>query len=183
MVNRAVAVVSALSLVGCFSPALTRVDRNIRFDRTSADAIVVFGFHGKFDVWLSAGIDDGVNWACGTGRPRIWRIRPENGFIVARLPPRTGKNKYAIRQIGDPMIAVYGPTANAPVWVFNAEPGKVTYVGAVRVVWSGHLPAVVEDSEVTAEEADEFVTRSFPNIPDHAVSRPMTWIYMSMGCG
>ena len=36
---------------------------------------------------------------------------------------------------------------------------------------------------VPVVSADEFVTRSFPNIPDHAVSRPMTWIYMSMGCG
>jgi hypothetical protein len=189
VVNRRGAVIVfafALSMSACHGPPLTRVDRTVRFDRTSADAIVVFGFREKADVWLAGGIDDGVNWACGTGEggsgQQIWHLRSENGFVVARLPPRTGKYKYAIRWIGDGVISRYRTLANGPVWVFNAEPGKVSYVGAVRIVWTEGTPAIVEDNAVTEKDADEFVTRTFPNVPEHVVSRPMSWIYMGMNC-
>jgi len=178
----AILALAAQASLGCHFPPLTAIDHNVQFGAASPDAIVVFGFSARLSVWLTPGIDDGVNWACGGGRVgEVWRVAPERGFVVARLPARTGKQKYAIRKLGND-IEEFAPAANQPVWVFNAEPGKVMYVGSLRVEWSNGRPALLEDASVSATDADEFVTRTFPNIRDHVVERRMDWIYLGMNC-
>ena len=189
----------ALSVGGCFRPLLpapppVKIDPNARFDSTSRDAIVVFGFYGQFNIQIIDGVDDGVNWLCGAGPGLIWRVRADNGFVAVRLPARTGKNKYAIGRI-DAVggLAHAGPQTRwltwdfnshpaRPIWVFNAEPGKVNYVGTLRVTWAGDAPQIDEDTEVTPQQADDFVTQTFPNIRDHVVTRPMQWIYTGLDC-
>jgi hypothetical protein len=184
---RAVLFAAAIALAsssGCVVPALRTVDHNVRFDRTSPDAIVVFGFSAKLNVWLFEGVDDGVNWHCVRGAVNARRFRPEDGFVVASLRARTGKEKYAIGALGTDMnIEVHAVRENSGVWVFNAAPGKVTYVGALRVAWSGGRPSILDDASVTASHADDFVTRTFPNITDHVVTGRMEEIYMDNdGC-
>ena len=34
----------------------------------------------------------------------------------------------------------------------------------------------------SASDADDFMTRTFPNIRDHLVERRMDWIYLGMNC-
>ena len=189
----------ALSVCGCWrtflpAPPPVKIDSNTRFDSTSRDAIVVFGFHGQFNVQIIDGVDDGVNWVCSAGPGLIYRVRADNGFVAVRLPARTGKNKYAIGRLDavgglantGPQTRWFTASFNSqpakPIWVFNAEPGKVNYVGTLGVTWAGDTPQMEEDSAVTPQQADDFVTQTFPNIRDHVVTRPMQWIYTGLDC-
>jgi hypothetical protein len=174
----------AVATGGCLIPVLHTVDHNTQFNATSPDAVVVFGFSARLNVWIYKGVDDGVNLHCNQAPADVRRARPEEGFIVMRLPARTGKEKYAIGAVGTDMnIESYPVHANSHVWVFNAEPGKVTYLGALRVAWSDGEPSILADGSVKASDADDFVTRTFSNIPSHVVSGRMESIYMDMeGC-
>ena len=174
----------AFAGAGCHMPMLSTVDRNIRFGASSPDALVVFGFPAGANAWLRPGVDDGVNWHCQPGLTGVQRVRTENGFIVAKLSPRTGKQKYAIAGVAsDSTFGQYRPGPNSGILVFNAEPGKVTYLGTLRGVRSGGVPALVQDPSVPLSVADDFVTRTFPNIRDHVVPGRMDWVYTGTdGC-
>jgi len=175
MIKRAVAfvVVAWASFVGGCATSTT-TDHGTRFDGKSPDAMVVLGFSARLPVWIAPGVDDGMNWhPCG-GETYAYRIRPEEGFVVARLPAMRGKQKYGITAIGN-LLDAYGPSG--AVSVFNAEPGKVTYLGALRVVWSGSGGVVMEDPAIKESDADDFVTRTFPNIPVHVVPGRMEVAY------
>lgn len=170
-----------------FGPGVTKTDHNLRFDSKSTDAMVVFGFSSKRSVWLAPGVDDGVSWHCI--RPsKITRIEPDGGFIVARLPARIGKETYAIvATSSDHNVEVQGPVANESVWVFTAEPGKVSYLGGLRLgPWSDRGPSILADETYKQSEADDFLTQTFPNVPIHVTTGRMDAAYMgtdaSNGC-
>ena len=50
------------------------------------------------------------------------------------------------------------------------------------MTWAGDTPQMEEDTAVTPQQADDFVTQTFPNIRDHVVTRPMQWIYTGLDC-
>ena len=161
-------------------PSLTVTDHNLRFDGKSTDAMVIFGFASPRSVWLAPGIDDGVNWHCGRGG--VVRLKAEGGFIVARLPARVGKTKYAIVATSLEMEGGQGPSANGPIWMFDAEPGKVAYLGGFRLgPWSDDGPSIVPDERFKQSEADDFLTSAFPNVPIHVTTGQMNAGYVSAG--
>lgn len=177
---------ATLACGGCVAPVLTTVDRNLRFDTRSRDAIVVFGFSAKLNVWLSPGVDDGVNWRCDRGKINVTRLRPDDGFVVARLPPRLGRETYGISALGTDMnLEVHPRRANEAVWAFNAEPGKVTYPGALGVAWEDGRPSIVIDSSVKQSDADDYITRTFPNVPVHVAPGRFQAMYLAfdLSCG
>jgi hypothetical protein len=63
-----------------------------------------------------------------------------------------------------------------------ARENGINYVGALRVARVDNVPQIAEDRDVTPQQADDFVTQTFPNISDHVVSRPMESIYTGMDC-
>ena len=165
-------------------PALITTDHNLRFDSKSQDDLVVLGWSSPGSVWFYPGFDDGMNWHCTRGTANARRLQPEGGFIVARLPARTGKATYAIGMVSSSgNVQVQGPLPNGPVWVFNAEPGKVSYLGALRV---DHLsdrgPVILADERFKQSEADDFVTQTFPNIPIHVTTGQLDSAYMFDSC-
>jgi hypothetical protein len=163
----AVAVVITL-VAGC-GPGLYTIDRGVHFDRTSPDAVVVFGFSTRLNVWIVEGNSGTMDWSCSHPindvlARGVWRVRPENGFAVARLPARTGKQSYGIVAVGtDNNLAVYAAKMNTNVWVFHAKPGQVNYLGALRVAsLSDDGPKIVTDDSVTEEEAEHFMDQAYP---------------------
>jgi len=159
---------------------VTKIDHKQQFDSKSTDSIVVFGWSSPGSVWLYPGVDDGVNLHCLGGVANARRFEPEAGFIVARLPARTGKAKWAIGTISSASRQVQGPLANQEVWVFNAEPGKVSYLGALRVHhWSDDGPSIIPDDRFNQGEADDFVKQTLPNIQIHVTPGKLFAIYMS----
>ena len=159
-------------------PRVTAIDHTLRFDSTSTDAIVVFGFSSVRTVWIRPGAGDGAHWYCSL-KSTITRLKPEAGFIVARLPAKTTYAIVATSLDLDPGERAEGPLQNEAVWVFSAEPGKVTYLGGLRLgPWSDHAPSILRDERFKQSEADDFLTSAFPNVPIHVTEGRMDPVYL-----
>ena len=131
-----------------------------RPDRSRPAAVVVFAAPPRSTVWLYQGVDDGTGWTC-EGAGESVHVASEGGFVVAKLPARTGKEKYAIGEIA---IANGGerrlrPGANAKMPTFNAVPGKVTLVGGVKVLDVGEGLSLLPDPSVTRARAAQVLAR------------------------
>jgi len=156
------AAVAALPLLllsaGCASSEFRKAPA--RADKARPAAVVVFAAPPRSTVWLYQGVDDGTGWTC-EGAGESVHVSSEGGFVVAKLPARTGKEKYAIGEIaiangGDRRLR---PGANAKVPTFNAVPGKVTLVGGVKVLDVGEGLSLLPDPSVSRARAAQVLAR------------------------
>src|SRR6185503_227548 len=124
-------------------------------------AVVVFAAPPRSTVWLYQGVDDGDGWTCEGAAGETVQVASESGFVVAKLPARTGKEKYAIGEIAlaDGSDRRLRPGASAKVPVFNAVPGKVTVVGGVKVLAVGEGLSLLPDPSVTRARAARHLAR------------------------
>ena len=164
-----------------------------RADRARGEAVVVFAAPPRSKVWLYQGVDDGEGWTCEGAAGQSVQVASEAGFVVAKLPARTGKEKYAIGEIAiaDGSDRRLRPGANAKVPVFNAVPGKVTLVGGVKVLDVGEGLSLLPDPSVTRARAARYLARkdrraSAPSAKAKAskvdkVSK-MSWVAMPSSC-
>ena len=161
---------------GCYHGPVRTTDRDVSFDATSGDALVVFALTPNMVVTLTAGTDDGVSWHCERGQ--TVRVRPQDGFVVARLRPRTGKHRYAIRMLSTDASGLTAWHTPAQLLAFDAPPGQVTYLGAWRVEFpGGTLPEIVADPDVTYPQAEAFMAANFANVRAPVVTSRMDWLY------
>jgi len=154
--------------------------------RDRAEAIVVFAAPPRAKVWLYQGVDDGTGWTCeGTGE--TVQVASEGGFVVAKLPPRMGKEKYAIGEIavGGGSERRLRPGPNAKVPVFNAVPGKVTVVGGVKVLDVGEGLSLLPDPSATRARAARVLAhkdrRMSASVAKGNVAK-MSWVAMPDSC-
>ena len=122
---------------------------------------MVFAAPPRSTLWLYQGVDDGVGWTCDGAAGQTVQVSSEAGFVMAKLPARTGKEKYAIGEIemADGSDRHLRSGANAKVPVFNAVPGKVTLVGGVKVLDVGEGLSLLPDPSVTRARAVRFLAR------------------------
>jgi hypothetical protein len=135
-----------------------------RADRARPAAVVVFAAPPRSTVWLYQGVDDGAGWTCEGPVEAVQvasHVASKDGFVVARLPPRTGREKYAIAEIAmaDGSDRRLRSGANAKVPAFNAIPGKVTLVGGVKVLDVGEGLSLLPDPSATRARAARFLAR------------------------
>jgi hypothetical protein len=106
---------------------------------------------------------------------------------VAKLPARTGREKYAIAEvaIADGSDRRLRLGANAKVPVFNAVPGKVTMVGGVKVLAVGDGLSLLPDPSATRARAARFLAgkdrRMSASVAKGKVGR-MSWVAMPDSC-
>jgi hypothetical protein len=150
---------------GCASADFQKASA-ARADRARASAVVVIAAPPRSTLWLYRGVDDGTGWMCEGGAGEIVQVSSEGGFVVAKLPPRTGREKYAIGEvaIADGSDRRLRPGANAKVPVFNAVPGKVTLVGGVKVLDVGEGLSLLPDPSATPARAARFLARKDPQV-------------------
>ena len=178
---------SALALValaaGCATTDVQKAARS-RADRARPDAIVVFAAPPRSTVWLYQGVDDGVGWTCEGAAGQVVQVSSEAGFVMARLPPRTGKEKYAIGEIAmaNGPDRHLRPGANAKVPVFNAVSGKVTLVGGVKVLDVGEGLSLLPDPSATRARAVRFVARKDRRMSASIANGTMSWVAMPDSC-
>ena len=147
---------------------------------------MVFAAPPRSTLWLYQGVDDGVGWTC-EGAGQSVQVSSKGGFVVVRLPPRTGKEKYAIGEIAmaDGPDRHLRPGANAKVPVFNAVPGKVTLVGGVKVLDVGEGLSLLPDPSATRARAARFLARKdrrmSASVANGTVSK-MSWVAMPDSC-
>jgi hypothetical protein len=155
-------------------------------DRARPEAIVVFAAPPRAKVWLYQGVDDGTGWTC-EGAGDTVQVASERGFVVAKLPARTGKEKYAIGEIAiaDGSDRRLRPGANAKVPVFNAVPGKVTVVGGVKVLDVGEGLSLLPDPSATRARAARVLAhkdrRMSASVAKGNVAK-MSWVAMPDSC-
>jgi len=151
-------------------------------------AVVVFAAPAHSKVWLYEGVDDGVGWTC-EGAQTV-EVSSEGGFVVAKLPARTGNEKYAIGEIAiaDGSERRLRPGANAKVPTFNAVPGKVTLVGGVKVLDVGEGLSLLPDPSVTRARAARVLARKDRRISSLLAKgkvgkvEKMSWVAMPDSC-
>jgi hypothetical protein len=156
----------------------------------AGQAVVVFAAPPRSTLWLYKGVDDGVGWTCEGGPGETVQVSSQGGFVVATLPPRTGREKYAIGEIqiadGSDRRLRSGETAKVPV--FNAVPGKVTLVGGVKVLDVGEGLSLLPDPSVTRARAAHVLARKDRRISaalakgDGADVGKMSWVAMPDSC-
>jgi len=157
-------------------------------DKARATAVVVFAAPPRSTVWLYRGVDDGTGWTCEGGAGEFPQVASESGFVVAKLPPRVGREKYAIAEIAlaDGSDRRLRPGANAKVPSFNAIPGKVTVVGGVKVLEVGYGLSLLPDPSVTRARAVRFLARKDRRMSASLAKRDSTskmiWVAMSDSC-
>jgi hypothetical protein len=177
----------ALAL-GCATSGTKRA-APVHADRGRAVATVVFAAPPRSTVWLYQGVDDGAGWTC-EGAGEMVQVASEGGFVVAKLPARTGKEKYAIGEI----TIADGPDrrlrsgANAKVPVFNAVPGKVTHVGGVKVLDVGEGLSLLPDPSATRARAARVLARKDRRLAATLAkgktvkAEKMSWVAMPDSC-
>jgi hypothetical protein len=158
-----------------------------RADKGRMTAVVVFAAPPRSKVWLYQGVDDGAGWTCEGEAGQTVQVASEGGFVVAKLPARTGKEKYAIGEIAiaDGSDRRLRPGANAKVPVFNAVPGKVTLVGGVKVLDVGEGLSLLPDPSATRARAARTLARKdrrmAATVAKGKVGR-MNWVAMPDSC-
>lgn len=160
---------------------VTIVDRNVRYDQTSGDALVVFGLTPNMVVTLVEGSDDGVSWHCEVSQ--LVRVRPQEGFVVARLRPRTGKRRYAIAAFSTDASGLTTWKMTGQILAFDAVPNQVTYVGALRVEFEGgEIRDIMSDRDITYLHAEAFMAGKFANVSAPLVKGQMDWLHLDRSC-
>jgi len=129
--------------------------------------VVVFAAPPGSKVWLYQGVDDGTGWTCEGEAGGTVQVASKAGFVVANLPARTGREKYAIGEIAlaDGSDRRLRPGATAKVPVFNAVPGKVTVVGGVKVLEVGEGLSLLPDPSATRARAARYLARKDRRTP------------------
>jgi hypothetical protein len=179
------AVLSLLALAGGCATANARKPAAAHAAKARPAAVVVFAAPAHAKVWLYEGVDDGVGWTC-EGAQTV-EVSSEGGFVVAKLPARTGNEKYAIGEIAiaDGSERRLRPGANAKVPTFNAVPGKVTLVGGVKVLDVGEGLSLLPDPSVTRARAVRVLARKDRRVSS-SVARAkvgkMSWVEMPDSC-
>jgi len=171
---------------GCASSDIRKV-APARADKGRSTAVVVFAAPPRSKVWLYQGVDDGTGWTCEGEAGQTVQVASEGGFVVAKLPARTGKEKYAIGEIAiaDGSDRRLRPGANTKVPVFNAVPGKVTLVGGVKVLDVGEGLSLLPDPSATRARAARTLARKDRRMSG-AVAKAkvgrMNWVAMPDSC-
>lgn len=160
------------------------------------EAVVIFAAPPRSTLWLYQGVDDGAGWTCDGAAGQPLQVTSEAGFVMAKLPARTGKETYAIGAIdmanGSDHHLRSGPNARVPV--FNAVPGKVTLVGGVKVLDVGEGVSLLPDPSVTRARAARFLAgknrrenrrangRANGRMSASVANGKMSWVAMPDSC-
>jgi len=114
----------------------------------------------------------------------IANVWSEDGFIVLKLPARSGNQVYSITQIlptgigGDSFV----PSNGSLVPAFEAEGGTVTFVGAIRITGDANSRGIYPDPSVTFEEAKQILATKFPGLSGEIKAKPLAMKTVTKGC-
>jgi hypothetical protein len=161
---------------------LSDLDGNATFDKATDESIVVFGVSKIYSMTFQSGIDNGVSWH--RDRPAFSAtVTASDGFVVARLKPRSGNRRYAIAR------AAFEPGATdcytfphtSTQLTFDAPAGQVTYLGALTVEYKtegGSNAAVLRaDPSISKQQAIAYLARRYPGIKGEVVTGRTEWGY------
>jgi hypothetical protein len=150
------------SLSGCIT--MSNLPRTEAGPTSSDETIVVLGVQPRYRVALSKGTANGESWSLDQLSLATTNSFPENGYIVVKVPSRTGSDTYGISQILPEgiggFVPRYVPCNGQGIITFDAPAGKVVYVGDIEYARDGDKLRYIYSSN--PEQARRFVAEQYP---------------------
>jgi hypothetical protein len=122
----------AALLSGCAN--MSGLDPRSDYANFGNDSIIVMGVSSQTQIQVFEGERENGKWRRKLLNAEL-AVYPQDGYIVARLPARTGKENYGIGAVlaEGPGGGLVTPCRGAHTPTFDAPGGKVVYVGDFRM--------------------------------------------------
>jgi hypothetical protein len=153
----------ALPLAGCIS--FSGLDPKSNYSNIGEETIVVLGVSPRYRVHIFKGERVGQKWKRDPIMARL-NTFPEEGYIVAKLPARTGDENYGVGGILPEGLGgkLFAPCRGQKTMIFSASRGKVVYVGDIKFVNDGSK--VRYETSSNFEAARSHLSTYYPLLAD-----------------
>ena len=140
-----------------------------------SDTIIVIGISPKYRVHINEGIQSKGHWKIGKLALNAW---PENGYIVAKVPPKGPGEKYGLTMILPEGIGAFTPSYTAcngtETFTFEAPEGATSYVGHITFrLANGSMQLLLQYKLIDAKKA---LQGNFPGIAEKLVAAPGSFL-------
>jgi hypothetical protein len=117
-------------------------------------SVIVLGVHPRYRVQVFEGDNDGDKWLRNPMMTTL-NVHPEDGYIVAKVRPRSGGKNYGVGGILPEGIGgdLFFPCAGRKTVTFEAPEGKVVYVGNINYERNGKGVSFEVSSDISAARA------------------------------
>jgi hypothetical protein len=166
--GRTLALPAVLLLASCIS--FSGLDPKSNYAEIGRDSIIVLGVSPRYRVHIFEGERVGEKWNRDEVMVKL-NVYPENGYIVAKLSPRSGRLNYGIGGILPEGIGgqLFHPCQGRRTMTFDAPEGKVVYVGDVTFVHSDKAVRYEASSNFAA--AREHLRSHYPVLADRLIDQ------------
>jgi hypothetical protein len=158
-------VVSTLLISGCVS--FSGLDPPSNYSNFGEESVIVLGISPRFRVHIFDGEKTGDKWIRDVIIVKL-NVFPEDGYIVAKVPPKSGTQNYGIGGLLPEGLGLsprmFSPCQGQSTLTFDAPAGKVVYVGDIRFVDKGS--SVMFESSYDMEAARAHMRKHFPLLAD-----------------
>lgn len=147
------------------------------------DSYIVLGDASRVRLSIFKGEIGNQSWHC-KGLINVANVWSANNFIVVKLHPRMGSQDYGIGQIlpdgigGKSFVVKKG----ASVPIYHAHPGKVTFVGSIRIFERDNRFGILPDPAITTDDARAYLSRAYPHLPRDFAVNDLKMVPASGGC-
>ncbi|MFZ6646152.1 hypothetical protein ACO0LO_10575 [Undibacterium sp. TJN25] len=138
------------AISGCAN--VSNVNSMEGFLPTVEESILVLGVPQGYKVSLGPGNYVGYKWTQEKPEFDTSNTPSENGFVIVKIPARTGQKTYglvSITPITNDLIPKKLHACNGlEMLTFEAEPGKISYVGDIQIAKDGNIEMIGTASKV-----------------------------------
>ena len=166
--GRALALPAVLLLSSCVS--FSGLDPKSNYAEIGQDSIIVLGVSPRYRVHIFDGERAGEKWNRNQVMTTL-NVYPENGYIVAKVSPRSGSLNYGIGGILPEGIGgkLFIPCMGRKTITFDAPGGKVIYVGNITFVHSDATVRYEASSDFDAARAH--LRSYYPALADRLIDQ------------
>jgi hypothetical protein len=169
-----VAVAAALQTSGCVT--MSTASHSTSFDAQSKTGLVIFGVSPNYRVGAKKGPYTTDDFQNSELRLFEFNLFPAAGYVVSTVSPTVTGEAYALLQILPEGIG--GPAFKAcdglKAATFQAEPGKVTYLGEFEYQFEGRQLRILH--AVDLQRAVEHLRATYPQIKAELTYVEPAWL-------
>jgi hypothetical protein len=129
-----------------------------------SESVVIIGVTPRYRVALVKGTPHGDSWSRDHSSVATTNTYPDDGYIVVKIPARSGTGSYGVGQILPEGIGgfapQYVPCTGHTLVTFEAPAGKVTYVGDIQFSINGQTARYQYSHNL--EQARRFLSSKYP---------------------
>ncbi|MEK7943113.1 hypothetical protein WKR98_00105 [Pigmentiphaga sp. YJ18] len=154
---------------------MQNIERSTVFGSNSPEAVVIMGVSPAYRIAVKPGVVTPTTFQNSDWRVGEFNVRPENGYIVARVSANQPSEAHAIVQVlGEGLIGpAFRPCNGQDVITFQAKPGEVLYLGDFQYLISEKKLMFARSERL--EQAQAYLKASYPQIaPDAKVAQLMS---------